>query len=83
MYMVLKEVQIKTISELPSHQKVILRELIGDDAFNRYSINNALVEIPISNSIPHMGEIETFGGSFSDRILTDVNNGEKIEDIFK
>ena len=81
--MALKEIQIKRISELPLHQKESLRTRMGDDAFNRHTVSDALVEITVSNSIPHIGNIVAFNGTFSDRLLADVNGGKRVDDIFK
>ena len=80
--MAIKEIQIKPISELPSHQKDALKDRIGEEPFNRLSIANALVEIKVANSIPHIDSINPINGTYTQQILNNINNGKKIEDIF-
>lgn len=81
--MALKEIKIKPISELPSHTKLELKRQIGDETFNRYYEADALIEIRVENSTPHIAGLELVKGTFSDRILNNVNGGKKIEDVFK
>jgi hypothetical protein len=81
--MTVKEIQIKTISELPSHQKNLIKEKVGDNVFNQFAVVDALVEIQVANSIPHINNVELLAGTFSARILNSVNGGKKVEDIFK
>lgn len=80
--MALKEIQIKSISELPLHQRDALRDKVGKDAFNQFAQANALVEIKVASSTPHIDSIEPIAGTFSERLLANVNDGEEIEDIF-
>ena len=81
--MALKEIQIKQISELPSHRKAALKEKFGPEVFNNYAEIDALVEIRVASSIPHIQNIDVINGTFSDKLLSDINRGEEIEDIFK
>ena len=81
--MALKEIQIKTISELPTHQKEALKARLGTPQFNLFSALNVLVELRVLNSTPHVDpNIKIVEGTFSDSILCDINGGDKIGDVF-
>ncbi|HLC74516.1 MAG TPA: hypothetical protein VJH88_01530 [Candidatus Nanoarchaeia archaeon] len=79
----IKEIQIKTIDELPTHQKEALKLELGVNRFNLLNTLNVLVELRVLNSVPHVdSKIRIITGTFADSILNDVNGGGKIGDVF-